>query len=182
MKVLFYLSFHSTHLHHQSIFDTTTFQVILNIIIAPFAMAPRIFITGVSGYIGGQTLASVVAKHPEYTVVGLVRNEEKKQQILAKLPSVKLVIGDLDSSDLLTEEAKTADVILRMFLKRIQMLDCVVLTPSRSRRRRPHRRHQRPHQRPCSRQKERCLHPSLRISQHHRSSNRLRQSLPQDLG
>ncbi len=82
-------------------------------------MSPRVFITGVSGYIGGQTLASIVAKHPEWTVVGLVRNEEKKQQILAKAPSVEFVVGSLDSSDLLAEEAKKADVVLRQFSKAV---------------------------------------------------------------
>ncbi|KAL2063563.1 hypothetical protein VTL71DRAFT_5368 [Oculimacula yallundae] len=75
-------------------------------------MAPKIFITGISGYIGGQTLSSIIAKHPEYTITGLVRTEEKRQQILAKHPSVEIIIGDLDSNGILVEQSAKADVVI----------------------------------------------------------------------
>ena len=77
-------------------------------------MAPRIFITGVTGYIGGQTLSTLVSKHPSFSIVGLVRRDEQRQQILAKHPSIEIVIGDLDSKDILIEQSKQADVVLSM--------------------------------------------------------------------
>ncbi|KAH7319125.1 hypothetical protein BKA65DRAFT_437816 [Rhexocercosporidium sp. MPI-PUGE-AT-0058] len=75
-------------------------------------MAPHIFITGITGYIGGQTLASIISKHPEYTITGLVRKEEQKQQILVKHPSIEIVIGDLDSNEILIEQSKKADIVV----------------------------------------------------------------------
>lgn len=78
-------------------------------------MAPIIFITGISGYIGGQVLKDITAKHPEYQVRGLVRNEEQQQKIAKNYPLVPTIIGDLDSTEVLTAEASQADVVLRMF-------------------------------------------------------------------
>jgi hypothetical protein len=76
-------------------------------------MAPTIFITGISGYIGGQFLHDVSKKHPEYQIQGLVRTEEQQKKIASKYPSIQTVIGDLDSADVLNSEAAKADVILR---------------------------------------------------------------------
>ncbi|KAL2073845.1 hypothetical protein VTL71DRAFT_11171 [Oculimacula yallundae] len=41
------------------------------------SFSPRIFVTGVSGYVGGHTVVRVIEKHPEWTIVALVRNEEQ---------------------------------------------------------------------------------------------------------
>ncbi|CZT51954.1 uncharacterized protein RSE6_13182 [Rhynchosporium secalis] len=76
-------------------------------------MATRIFMTGITGYIGGQALATLIAKHPEHTIVGLVQTEEKKQQILARHPSLEVIIGDLDSDQILIEESKKADIVIK---------------------------------------------------------------------
>jgi nucleoside-diphosphate-sugar epimerase len=76
-------------------------------------MAPRVFITGVSGYIGGQLLANISFKHPNYEIVGLVRDIEQGERIKAKYPLLQTVYGDLDSSDLLAFEAGRADVVFQ---------------------------------------------------------------------
>jgi uncharacterized protein YbjT (DUF2867 family) len=76
-------------------------------------MAPTIFITGITGYIGGQVLHDLTKKHPEYQIRGLVRTEEQQKKIAPKYPSVKTVIGDLDSADVLKAESAKADVVLR---------------------------------------------------------------------
>ncbi|KAH9209443.1 hypothetical protein DL95DRAFT_437995 [Leptodontidium sp. 2 PMI_412] len=75
-------------------------------------MAPHIFITGITGYIGGQTLASIISKHPEYNITGLVRKDKQKQQLLAKHPSIEIIIGDLDSNEILIEQSKKADIVV----------------------------------------------------------------------
>ena len=49
----------------------------------------------------------------DYQVTALVRNSDKGAQIASKHPSVRLVYGDLDSADLLEEEASKADIVLR---------------------------------------------------------------------
>lgn len=76
-------------------------------------MAPTIFITGVTGYIGGEVAVVLADKHPEYNLVFLVRNEEQAKKIKARFPSSETVIGDLDSHDVLVEQGKLADVVLR---------------------------------------------------------------------
>ncbi|TVY32011.1 hypothetical protein LSUB1_G006855, partial [Lachnellula subtilissima] len=80
-------------------------------------MAPRIFLTGASGYVGGQFIPNMLAKHPSYQIIGLVRTKETGEKLTSKYPSVQIVIGDLDSSDVLVEQSKLADVV-------IQAADC----------------------------------------------------------
>jgi uncharacterized protein YbjT (DUF2867 family) len=75
--------------------------------------APRVFVTGVSGYVGGHTVMRIVEKHPEWNTVVLVRNEEQKKVILARWPSLETVIGDLDDKAVLIAEGSKADVVLR---------------------------------------------------------------------
>jgi hypothetical protein len=52
-------------------------------------------------------------KHPEYNLVFLVRNEEQAKSVKARFFSSETVIGDLDSHDVLVEQGKRADVVLR---------------------------------------------------------------------
>jgi uncharacterized protein YbjT (DUF2867 family) len=78
------------------------------------SVAPRIFVTGVSGYVGGHTVGSLVEKHPEWKVVLLVRNEEQKKLVLGRWADVEIVIGDLDNNQLMIDEASKANVVLRM--------------------------------------------------------------------
>lgn len=76
-------------------------------------MSPVIFITGVSGYIGGEVVNVFAKKHPEWQLVTLVRNAEQGKIVKAAYPAVHIVVGSLDDHDLLIEQGKTADVVLR---------------------------------------------------------------------
>jgi nucleoside-diphosphate-sugar epimerase len=76
----------------------------------------NIFITGATGYIGGDTLYELYNKHPEYSYTALVRTAEKGKSVTDKFPKVKTVQGDNDSSDLLKKEASKADIVIREFL------------------------------------------------------------------
>jgi uncharacterized protein YbjT (DUF2867 family) len=69
--------------------------------------------TGASGYIGGQFLHNLSLKHPDYQVTALVRTEEQKEKISNLQPATTFLIGDLDSSEVIIEESKKADVVLR---------------------------------------------------------------------
>jgi N-acetyl-gamma-glutamylphosphate reductase len=72
--------------------------------------------TGATGYIGGDALYALYNKHPEYEYSALIRTEKKGTDVKKAFPNVRIVIGDLDSSAVIEEEAGKADVVIRMFL------------------------------------------------------------------
>ena len=69
--------------------------------------------TGATGYIGGDALFSIAQAHPEYQITCLVRNSDKGSEVACQYSKVNLVYGDLDSVEVLKEEARKADVVLR---------------------------------------------------------------------
>jgi uncharacterized protein YbjT (DUF2867 family) len=69
--------------------------------------------TGATGYIGGDFLALVTQKHPNWDITALVRSKEKGAQVNNNYPNVKLVYGDLDSAGLIEDESKKADIVYR---------------------------------------------------------------------
>ncbi|KAH7355009.1 hypothetical protein BKA65DRAFT_452177 [Rhexocercosporidium sp. MPI-PUGE-AT-0058] len=75
-------------------------------------MSPKIFVTGATGYIGGDVMYAFHKSHPEYEYTALVRNSDKGAQVAASFPSVRLVYGTLDDSKLLEEESSKADIII----------------------------------------------------------------------
>ncbi|KAL8650339.1 MAG: hypothetical protein Q9210_003880 [Variospora velana] len=76
-------------------------------------MAPNIFVTGATGYIGGDALYELMRRHSnDYQVATLVRDSDKGAQVASQYPNIRLVYGDLDSAETLHEEAKKADVVL----------------------------------------------------------------------
>ena len=75
--------------------------------------SPRIFVTGVSGYLGGHSVLRISEQHPDWHLVLLVRNEEQKTIVLEKFPKVEVVIGQLDDKELMISEGSKADVVLR---------------------------------------------------------------------
>ena len=54
----------------------------------------------------------MVKQHPEYDVVVLVRNEDQAEAIKNAVPSVNTVLGDLNSNNVLLEQAEKANVSL----------------------------------------------------------------------
>jgi len=75
-------------------------------------MAPKIFATGTTGYIGGSALDTILTAHPDYEVTVLVRNDSKAEKLKATYPKVTTVKGDLDSANVIEAEAAKADIIL----------------------------------------------------------------------
>ncbi|KAJ5114419.1 hypothetical protein NUU61_000178 [Penicillium alfredii] len=72
----------------------------------------KIFLTGATGYIGGDALAVLTAKHPEFSYSALVRGAEKAEQVKAQYPAIEVVLGDLDDSALLERESAAADIVV----------------------------------------------------------------------
>lgn len=71
--------------------------------------------TGATGYIGGDALYAIANAHSEFDITCLVRNSDKGAKVASQYPKVRLVYGDLDSTGLLEEEAKKADIVLREY-------------------------------------------------------------------
>ncbi|KAK7431306.1 hypothetical protein QQZ08_002077 [Neonectria magnoliae] len=71
--------------------------------------------TGASGYVGGQALRELARSHPDYTIAALIRDGDVAKRIAEVFPKVRAVVGDLDNSDLIAEEASKASVVLRIF-------------------------------------------------------------------
>lgn len=64
----------------------------------------------------------------QYDVAALVRDSDKGAQIASQYPAIRLVYGDLDSSDVLEEEAKKADIILRAIFRSFDLVISTALT------------------------------------------------------
>ncbi|KAK2738915.1 hypothetical protein FQN55_009685 [Onygenales sp. PD_40] len=71
----------------------------------------KVFVTGATGYIGGDGLYTIAQAHPDWEITALVRTKAKGQEVARQYPSVTLVYGDLDSADLLEREAAKADIV-----------------------------------------------------------------------
>ncbi|CAI7598251.1 unnamed protein product [Penicillium pancosmium] len=72
----------------------------------------KVFLTGATGYIGGDALATIVAQHPEFTYSVLVRDSDKAEQVKTQYPNVQIVLGNLDDSSILERESAAADIVL----------------------------------------------------------------------
>jgi nucleoside-diphosphate-sugar epimerase len=75
-------------------------------------MAPKIFLTGVTGYIGGDIFHTLYTAHPDFDYTLLVRNSDRGAAVAAKYPSAKLIYGDLSASDLISSAAAAADIVI----------------------------------------------------------------------
>ncbi|CAG8938044.1 unnamed protein product [Penicillium salamii] len=75
-------------------------------------MTVKVFITGATGYIGGDAFYHIRQNHPDFEFALLVRSEEKAKSVLAKCPDVRMVVGGLDDSATLEREASWADIVI----------------------------------------------------------------------
>ncbi|RBR26897.1 uncharacterized protein FIESC28_00323 [Fusarium coffeatum] len=74
----------------------------------------RIFLTGASGYIGGDVLHQLLKSHREYRVRALVRDASKGAAITKVFKQVEIVNGGLDDTDIIAQEAKEADIVIHL--------------------------------------------------------------------
>ena len=68
----------------------------------------RIFLTGANGFIGGAVASALIAGG--HTVRGLVRDQSKADAVAEH--GIEPVIGSLDDTDLLTDQARSADGVV----------------------------------------------------------------------
>lgn len=74
----------------------------------------KLFLTGGTGYIGGDVLYTITKAHPEYKISCLVRSTECGELLGKLYPSIRLVHGSLDNAELLAEESKNADIVCHL--------------------------------------------------------------------
>ncbi|PLB53801.1 NAD dependent epimerase/dehydratase family protein [Aspergillus steynii IBT 23096] len=72
----------------------------------------RIFLTGASGYIGGDILHALKSAFPQFEYAALLRNAVKGGQVSSAYPDVRVVQGDLDATSVIEEEARRADIVV----------------------------------------------------------------------
>ncbi|KAF5984642.1 hypothetical protein FCOIX_2531 [Fusarium coicis] len=77
----------------------------------------KVLCTGASGYVGGQLLHELTQAHPEYTTATLVRDANAAETIAKAYPRVRTVVGDLDDSALVEQEASQALVVLSYLIQ-----------------------------------------------------------------
>lgn len=78
-------------------------------------MPAKIFLTGATGYIGGDALYQLYQKHSDFEYALLIRTEEKAKKVQERFPKARIVIGGLDDSEILEREAAWADIVIREF-------------------------------------------------------------------
>ncbi|KAF4426506.1 hypothetical protein F53441_14129 [Fusarium austroafricanum] len=78
-----------------------------------FTMTSKnVFITGTTGFIGGDAFYAFNKAHPDWSYTILVRNEQKGKDVQKQYPKVKLAIGSLDDSKVIEKAASEADIVL----------------------------------------------------------------------
>ncbi|KAL4863910.1 hypothetical protein BDV12DRAFT_20753 [Aspergillus spectabilis] len=75
-------------------------------------MPPKIFITGITGYIGGDLFHHLSQQHSNYEFSALIRTEEKAKYVTDLYPNVRVVLGDLDDAEKIENESAWADVVI----------------------------------------------------------------------
>lgn len=84
-----------------------------------------------TGYIGGDVFYTVHQAHPDWQYSVLVRNKDKGAQVASKYPDVRIVYGDLDSSSIIEEEVKNADIVFRTPILTLSqfLCDSILINP-----------------------------------------------------
>ncbi|KXS19965.1 NAD(P)-binding protein [Gonapodya prolifera JEL478] len=72
----------------------------------------KVFLTGATGYIGGQVLFALLnrADASRYKIAALIRGEERAQKL--RDLGTRVVVGSLDDVEIIKKEASEADVVL----------------------------------------------------------------------
>ncbi|OQE16539.1 hypothetical protein PENFLA_c027G01626 [Penicillium flavigenum] len=79
-------------------------------------MAPfKVLLTGVTGFVGGDSLYAIANAHPDWQLSALVRNADKAAKLRAQYLNIRVVRGDLDSVDITEEEVADADIVFSKY-------------------------------------------------------------------
>lgn len=76
--------------------------------------SPRVFLTGVTGFVGGSILSCLYERHPDAHVKALIRKEEDAQKLQSIYPNLTPVIGTFSSLSLITSTAADVDFVIHV--------------------------------------------------------------------
>jgi nucleoside-diphosphate-sugar epimerase len=71
-----------------------------------------VFLTGVTGFVGGTILSCLLKAHPSIRVKALIREEKVAQELQSIYPNLAPILGDLSSLSLLASAAADADFVI----------------------------------------------------------------------
>ncbi|KAF2167142.1 hypothetical protein M409DRAFT_22573 [Zasmidium cellare ATCC 36951] len=74
----------------------------------------KIFLTGATGYVGGEALYNLYHSGDSHDIAVLNRHAESDKSILEAFPKVRVVQGDLDDTELIENESKAADIVFHL--------------------------------------------------------------------
>ncbi|ORY65127.1 uncharacterized protein BCR38DRAFT_391229 [Pseudomassariella vexata] len=74
----------------------------------------KVFLTGASGYVGGQVLHQIAASNSQLDITVLLQDKQKSTVVAGAFPSVRVVLGSLDNAELVQNEVSQADVVLNL--------------------------------------------------------------------
>ncbi len=78
------------------------------------AQSPRVFLTGVTGFVGGTILSCLHKAHPDARVKALIRKEADAKELQSVYPNLTAIIGTLSSLSLLQSTAADVDFVLHV--------------------------------------------------------------------
>lgn len=76
-------------------------------------MSIKVFLTGATGYIGGDALYQLYQRYPDFEYALLIRSEDKANKVRSAYPKARIVIGGNENVELLEREAAWADIVIR---------------------------------------------------------------------
>jgi nucleoside-diphosphate-sugar epimerase len=74
--------------------------------------APKVFVTGITGYIGGDAFYELFSRHPDWDYAVMVRGTERGAQVARQYPNVRLVYGSNQDTSILESESAKADIVI----------------------------------------------------------------------
>lgn len=73
----------------------------------------KVFITGATGYIGGEVLYKLLNGDEKFDITALVRSQAKSDKLLAGTENkISTVIGNLDDASVIKQQVENADIII----------------------------------------------------------------------
>ena len=79
-------------------------------------MSAKVFLTGATGYIGGDALYQIHQRYPDFEYALLIRSEDKAKKVRSEYSKARIVIGGNDDIELLEREAAWADIVIRTYI------------------------------------------------------------------
>ncbi|KAF9698654.1 hypothetical protein EKO04_003757 [Ascochyta lentis] len=73
-------------------------------------MAPKLLLTGGTGYIGGSVLHTLASTHPDWAITVLLRRTPAN--FASTYPHIKVIQGDYDSAGIISAAAEDANIVM----------------------------------------------------------------------